>query len=147
RIAVAIILGVGVLKLMVALAAGRGNIILLLTMMIFAPYFVRRGLNPYRTRVGDDFLASLRSMFTGLRQRRASLQPGSGSREVLWLSALFGVALLPAEAFPFIRDFRERYSLEVRSGGCGGGGGCASGSGGGGGGGGCGCGGGGGGGC
>src|SRR5262249_15656495 len=103
----------------------------LILLMLLALFVVWRSGNPYRARAGDDVLAGIRSMFSGLRRRAASLRPGSGSREVLWLTALFGVAGAPAGAFPFIGDFRDRTasgsscgsSGGCGSGGCGGGGG------------------------
>src|SRR5215831_13834622 len=111
--------------LAVALSAGRSNVLFLIVMTVLALYLAWRSLNPYRTPAGNEFLASIRSMFAGLRRRRSSLRAGSGSREVLWLTALFGVASLPATAFPFVHDFRERAASaggggDGSCGGCGG---------------------------
>jgi uncharacterized protein (TIGR04222 family) len=133
RIAVIFLVGVGGVKLGVALMAGRSNVLFLIVMMMVALYVGRRSLNPYRTRAGDDVLANIRSMFAGLRQRRSLLRAGSGSREMLWLTALFGAASLPTAAFPFIRDFHEssaiRAGTSCSAGGGGSGGGGASGGG------------------
>jgi len=126
-IAAALLAGVAGVKLAVALSAGRSNVLFLIVMTVLALYLAWRSLNPYRTPAGNEFLASIRSMFAGLRRRRSSLRAGSGSREVLWLTALFGVASLPATAFPFVHDFRER----AASAGGGGDGSCSSGGGGG----------------
>ena len=118
---------VGGLKLVIAFAAGRQNVFFLIGLMLLALYLVWEIADPYRTRTGDDLLAGIRTMFSGLRRRAASIRPGSGSRDVLWLTALFGVAALPVGAFPFIGDFRDRTTASGAS--CAGGGtGCGGGS-------------------
>jgi uncharacterized protein (TIGR04222 family) len=141
--AIAALLAVGGIKLVVALSAGRSNIVFLILMMAAFVLVVRAVGRPYRTTAGDAFLAHVRTMFDGLRDRVSSIRPGSGSRELLWLTSLFGVATLPAEAFPVAQHFRPKKN--TNSGGCGAS--CGSGSGSGGAGGGCGGGGGGCGGC
>jgi uncharacterized protein (TIGR04222 family) len=134
--AVALLIGMGAAKSSVALSAGRTNITFLQIEMVLAVILAWKIHNPYRTRRGDDYLASTRSLFSGLRQRAGSLQPGSGSRDVLWLTALFGIAMLPATAFPAIAQVWPKSTSTTGSSGCGSGG--SSGCGGGGGGGGCG---------
>src|SRR5262249_26301359 len=131
-LAVAFLVLVGGGKLAIAIAAGRTNVLFLILLMLLALFVVWRSGNPYRARAGDDVLASIRSMFSGLRRRAAWPRRGSGSREVLWLPALFGVAALPAAAFPFIGDFRDRTASgsSCGSGGDGGSGGCGGGGGG-----------------
>jgi uncharacterized protein (TIGR04222 family) len=121
-IASAVLVAVGGAKLVIALGAGRHNVLFLFAMMLVALIIVWRSGNPYRSRVGDQYLGTFRTMFAGLRRRASSIAPRSGSRELLWLTALFGVAALPAAAFPFVRDFRP-----VAQGGSGcGGAGCGS---------------------
>jgi uncharacterized protein (TIGR04222 family) len=129
--ALALLIGMGGAKIWVALAAGRTNVAFLIIEMVLAVFLAWKIHNPYRTRLGDDFLASVRSLFAGLRQRAASLQPGSGSRDVVWLSALFGIAMLPASTFPAIAHVWPRPATGSGSScgastggsGCGGGGG------------------------
>jgi uncharacterized protein (TIGR04222 family) len=99
-LAVAALLGLGVIKIWIALSAGRRNVEILIVLMIVATVLATHGWNNYRTRLGDDYLASVRTLFAGLRDRAGSLRPGGATREVLWLTALFGAALLPSAVFP-----------------------------------------------
>jgi hypothetical protein len=100
--------------------------------MVLAVFLAWRIHNPYRTSLGDDYLASVRTLFARLRQRASALKPGSGSRDLLWLTALFGIAMLPASAFPAIAHVWPKPatgsgsscgSSSCGSSGCGGGGG------------------------
>jgi uncharacterized membrane protein YgcG len=99
-LAITALLGLGIIKIWIALSAGRRNIEILVVLMIAATIWATYGWNNYRTRLGDDYLASVRSLFVGLRDRAGSLRPGGATREVLWLTALFGAALLPSAVFP-----------------------------------------------
>jgi uncharacterized protein (TIGR04222 family) len=133
--AIAIVVAVGGMKLMVALGAGRANIWFLVIMMIVWMGVIWKITHPYRTATGDSVLASARGMFGGLRERVSSIRPGSGSRELLWLTSLFGVTALPAAAFPFVQHFRPKPNAGSGCGSCcggggGGGGGCGGGGGG-----------------
>jgi uncharacterized protein (TIGR04222 family) len=138
-VAMMTLVAVGGIKLLLALGAGRANVLLLIAMMVAALAIVWKLRNPYRSAAGDANLASIRSVFSDLRKRASSIRPGSGSRELLWLTALFGVAALPATAFPAVKYFRSKPASYASSG-CGSscGSGASSGCGGGGGGGGCG---------
>jgi uncharacterized protein (TIGR04222 family) len=131
-LALAVLLGVGAIKLFVAVQAGRGNVGFLIGMMVIATIVVVSYSRPYRTALGDSYLESIRSVFSGLRDRAATIRPGSGSRELLWLTALFGTAMLPTAAFPFVQELWPRSSSGGVSGGCGSssGGGCGGGGGG-----------------
>jgi len=99
-LALAALLGLGLIKIGIALSAGRRNVEILIILMVLATIVAAKIWNPYRTCLGDDYLASVRTLFTGLRDRASSLRPGGATREVLWLTALFGAALLPSAAFP-----------------------------------------------
>ena len=129
------LLGVGGIKLIIALAAGRSNVMFLIVLMAVAVAVAAIIGDPYRTVLGDSYLSGLRSMFQGLRDRASAIRPGSGSREVLWLTALFGVAVLPTSAFPFVPQLWPK-PKPTSSSGCGsasgssGGGGCGGGGGG-----------------
>lgn len=137
--AIVLLIGMGAAKSWVAVRSGRTNIGFLQIEMVIAIVAAWKIHNPYRTRRGDDYLASVRSLFGSLRQRADSLRPGSGSRDVLWLTALFGAAMLPATAFPAIAHVWPKPTASGNSSSCGSGSsGCGGGGGGGGGCGGCG---------
>jgi uncharacterized protein (TIGR04222 family) len=132
--ALAALVGVGGIKLAIALSAGRSNIGFLIVMMLVAAFVAFRGRGPYRTTMGDSYLASIRNMFAGLHERAAAIRPGSGSRELLWLTALFGITAVPAAAFPFVPQLWPK-PAQASSAGCGSscgssGGGCGGGGGG-----------------
>jgi uncharacterized protein (TIGR04222 family) len=133
-IAVVALAGVGGIKLLVALSIGGTSIVVQLLLMALAILIAALIWNPYRTDRGDAYLESVRSLFEDLRQRASSLQPGSGTRELLWLTALFGTTWLPATSFAAIADVWRPPPEKKRSdrdgcgggavGSCGGGGGC-----------------------
>ena len=101
-LAIAAVLGLGFIKIGIALSAGRRNIEILIVLMVFATVLAAKAWNPYRTRLGEDYLASVRTLYAGLRDRATSLRPGGATSEVLWLTALFGAALLPSAVFPVV---------------------------------------------
>ena len=136
-LAITALLGLGIIKIWIALSAGRRNIEILIILMIAATIWATYGWNNYRTRLGDDYLASVRSLFTGLRDRAGSLRPGGATREVMWLTALFGAALLPSAVFPatayaWPKAAPKSGGSSCGGSGCGGGGGSSCGGGGGG---------------
>lgn len=133
-IAVAVLLGVGAAKLWVAWLHGRSNVWLLIILMGFAVVMAWHLSGGHRTILGDRYLVSVRGLFSGLRKRAQSLRPERDYRDLLWLTALFGVAAAPAEAYPFAKYFTpEKKGSSCNSGtGCGSSGGSSCGGGGGG---------------
>ena len=123
---------VGGIKLWVAWMAGRTNVIILIVLMIVAAIAAVNIARPYRTSLGSAYLGSLRSLFSSLRGRAATIQPGGASRDLLWLAALYGASVLPVSAFPFVRDFWPKRGSSDSSYSCGSGGGSSCGGGGGG---------------
>jgi len=122
--AVMTLVGMAGAKIVIALGVGRTNVGLLIILTVVMIVLATLIWNPYRTRRGDDYLSSVQSLFTGLRRRASELRPGSGNRDLLWLTALFGVATLPMTAFPAAALLQPKSDR----GGCGGGGGgCGSG--------------------
>jgi uncharacterized protein (TIGR04222 family) len=123
---------VGGIKLWVAWTAGRSNVIFLIVLMIVAAIAAVNISNPYRTSLGSAYLGSLRSLFSNLRARAATIQPGGGSRDLLWLAALYGASVLPASAFPFVQEVWPRRGSSDGGSSCGSGGssGCGGGGGG-----------------
>jgi|SRR5262245_13090243 len=123
---------VGGAKLWIALAAGRSNVIILIILMVVAAIAAFKLANPYRTSLGSAYLAAVRRLFSRLRERAATIRPGGGSKDLLWLTALFGAGAVPVATFPFIRDFWPKQGSDGGSscGSSGGGGGCGGGGGG-----------------
>lgn len=130
-LAILALVGVGGAKIMVALSSGRRNIEFLIALMVVAVIIATRIWNPYRTSLGDDYLVCVRSLFANLRERGHTLRPGRATNDLLWLTALFGVAMLPSTTFPAMAYVWPRPAASsgsscgssCGSSGCGGGGG------------------------
>ena len=139
RAAIALLVIVALIKIGVALTRGR-PFMFLVFMCIFAVVLVRAVQSRViRTQYGEGVLSNTRNLFSGLRERVSALNSGSGSNDLLWLSALYGIAAVPTAAFPFVDEFRRWLTPPSSSGsscsssGCGsscGGGGCGGGCGG-----------------
>jgi uncharacterized protein (TIGR04222 family) len=138
-LATALLWGVALVKILVALARGRSNIgflIILATAFGVAAWRLGR---PRITRRGIAMLSSLRKLFSGLKDRAPLLRPSETADEVLLLAAVFGVGAVPGTVFPVRTLFPRASSFPTSScgsacgsscgGGCGGGG-CGGGCGG-----------------
>jgi uncharacterized protein (TIGR04222 family) len=124
-VAAALLLGIGAIKIVVALERGRINVELLVILMVvglavLAGMAVRR-----RTGLGDAMLADLNRLFRALRGRAASIARGAMTSDAMLLAAVFGLAALPISAFPEVR----RIYAQAASGGADGGSGSSCGSG------------------
>jgi uncharacterized protein (TIGR04222 family) len=133
-VAAAILLGVGAVKIVVALGRGRTNVEFLVILMVVGLVLLGGAVMRRRTGLGDAMLADLNRLFRALRGRAASIARGSMTSDAMLLAAVFGLSALPVSAFPEVR----RVYAQAASGGGGDGGGSSCGSGCGGGGGGCG---------
>ena len=135
--ATAILLGVSLVKIVIAVGRGRSNVgflIILTVVGLLAVWFLVRRR---RTHLGNQMLNDLRRLFNGLWLRAERIQPGSMTSDVMLLAAVFGLSALPATGFA---DLRRIYKQSAGSGkgcgsacgsGCGGGGGGDGGGGGG----------------
>jgi uncharacterized protein (TIGR04222 family) len=126
----ALLLTAGI-KIEIAISRGHSNVEFLIVLVVFAVVIAFIVGNPYRTSRGTAYLRSVCNLFTDLKGRAASVRPGGETKELLWLTALFGMSALPASAFPFIKEFPTRSSSSSSCSSCGGGG-CGGGDGGGG---------------
>jgi len=138
--AAGILLAVAAIKIEVALARGRSNIQFLIILTILLVIFALSMAALRRTRRGDAFLKDMRTLLGSLKDRSSAFVPRSNTDEVLLLSAVFGVAALPAGAYPYARALFPKAGADGSScgsasscgsscggGGCGGGcGGCGS---------------------
>ena len=139
-LALGLLASVGAVKVMLALARGHHNIVLLLVLMAVFGGFALWQLLPDSTGRGALALADLRTLFARLRTRATRLVPGGETNEMALLAAVFGLHALPVNAFPYVK---QMYGPKPGSGGdssssssgcgssdgggssgCGGGGGC-----------------------
>jgi uncharacterized protein (TIGR04222 family) len=93
-----LLLGVGGVKVKVALARGHFNIALLVILTAVAAIFMLKRKAPQRTRKGERALQDLRTNFARLESRAHEIEPGGASRDLVLLAAIFGLAALPAVA-------------------------------------------------
>jgi len=87
---------------MVARAAGHRNVGLLGILVVIGVIVIAMLRGGYRTHLGDSYFSSMHGRLQSLHDRATTIKPGSGSRELLWLTALFGAAALPTETFPSV---------------------------------------------
>lgn len=131
---IVIVDGVAGIKIAIGISRGR-PVLFLIILSAIALLLVLAVGGPRRTAQGDDFLNSVRRLFAGLRQRKASLQRGGATADLALLAAVFGVTEVPASVFPSGSLFVRTESSSASSGGCGsssssscgGGGGCGGG--------------------
>lgn len=138
-VALAILIGLAGVKINVALGRGRTNIVFLIVLAIVFAVVTMVITAGTRTARGAAFLQDLRLLFSRLRQRVSALEPGTATPDVMLAAAVFGVGVLPASRFAYVRQLFPSASSTSSS--CGSSSGCGGGSGGGCGGGGGGCGG------
>jgi len=116
-------------KVLVALGRGRTNVWLLIVACAVFMFVLSRLANPFRTLAGESMLADLRTLFSALRDRAASISINTGNNDLPLLAAVFGVHSLPGSSSSIARKlFRKPGSPfgSSSSSGCGSGGSCGS---------------------
>jgi uncharacterized protein (TIGR04222 family) len=94
-VALLIVVGLALAKIIVALSTGHNNIQILIVLMIIVPIGVAIAGRPRRTRAGDRMIADLRTLFEGLKQRSAEVQNGASPAEFALMTAVFGMSMAP----------------------------------------------------
>jgi len=128
-IAAAVLLGIGLVKLYVALEHGRTNVGFLVLLMAFALWLLITAARRQRTALGDAVLSDLQRLFHGLRGQAARATEGGATSDAMLLAAVFGLSALPSLAFGEIKRVFAKADQggsscgSSSSGGCGGGGG------------------------
>ena len=107
-IGIVILLGVAVLKILIALSRGRTNILFLVIMSALSVYVTSRLSNPFRTERGEKFLQDVRSLFSTLKLRADSLRPGGATTDLVWLASAFGLAEVSPILFPQVSALIKR---------------------------------------
>lgn len=107
-VAIFILWGVAILKILIALSRGRTNILFLVIMSALAAYVTSRLSHPFRTERGEKFLQDVRSLFSTLRQRADSLRPGGATTDLVWLASAFGLAEVSPILFPQVSALIKR---------------------------------------
>jgi uncharacterized protein (TIGR04222 family) len=114
-----VLLGVAGIKLILAFMRGRSNVGFLLVMTGVAVVVAYKVTHPSRTTRGSAFLADLRTMFAGLKDRRLSILPGGATGEAALLAAVYGLSMLPAEVFPYVQTLYPKAASSSGGSSCG----------------------------
>jgi uncharacterized protein (TIGR04222 family) len=129
----AILVGIALAKILVAIATGHSNIVFLLMLCVASVYFLARQITARRTLAGSTALSNLATLFASLKSRRNSLSADSAAEATL-LGAVFGVYVMPDldaiawdKLFPKPKSSASSGCNAGTGSGCGGGGGCGSG--------------------
>ena len=135
--AIALLIGVAVARALYAAGHGRHNIGFLLIFALIGGIALVVAWRRRRTGLGDAALDRLKVLFAKLKRRTSELVPGGQNNDAVLSAALFGMAILPTDSFPYLeRVFPKPKSSSDSSssgdsgssdsgGGCGGGcGGC-----------------------
>ena len=115
-IACAIVGGVGVIKVLVALARGRTNVWFLVILMVAAIVIAIKISFPRLTESGKAMIADLQNLYSGLKDRALSLHTGGATIEPMMLAAVFGVGALAGPSFAFTDSLFPRARKEAASG-------------------------------
>lgn len=130
-VALVMVMGLGVAKLLVAISRGRSNVGFLILLLFFSFFIcVRLMKSPFHTAAGSRYLSWLKQSHKGLRSMVIDGRR-SGLGELALAAGIFGIAALPALQ-PLHKAFVPPSSSSGGDGGsgCGGGGGCGGGCGG-----------------
>jgi uncharacterized protein (TIGR04222 family) len=103
--AIALIAGVALVRIDLALARGHINLDFLIALAVVAAIVAVKVGNPRRTAFGAAVLRNLRGLFSGLLRQVDAIRPGSHSNDLLWLAAVFGLDVIPSSACPSIGRF------------------------------------------
>jgi uncharacterized protein (TIGR04222 family) len=107
-IAVAILVGLAGAKIYTALQRGRTNVWFLIILALVACVAVYGLSATRRTARGDALVTDLRRLFGRLRARAGLIRPGGGTADAALLAAVFGLGMLPAAGFGFVRRLYPR---------------------------------------
>jgi uncharacterized protein (TIGR04222 family) len=115
-------------KIAVALARGRTNILFLVLLAVIVPFAVYAVVRRFRTALGDEVYSRLQAAFSRLGDRGPSLRVDQTTSELTYLAALFGVTALPAAMLGIVEPLQLHPPRPVASGWSGSGSSCSSGS-------------------
>jgi uncharacterized protein (TIGR04222 family) len=109
------ILVVGLTKIGVALWYGYTNIGFTVIIMVVAAIWALTFIGDYRTRFGNYVIKSLESLFEGMRAQAATLKANASLAQIALLAGVYGVAALPADVFPEVREAFPRAPTDSSS--------------------------------
>ncbi len=105
---VLVMVGIAVLRIGNALVHGRHNVGFLVVLTVVTVVAMVPAYRDRLTGLGREALAKLRTLFRSLKARAASIAPGGATSDAVLLAAVFGLAALPAHAFPCVQQLYPR---------------------------------------
>jgi uncharacterized protein (TIGR04222 family) len=114
--ALAVLVGVALLKILIAIERGHRNIGFLIFLVFISVILCVKVSSPRLTARGKATLEGLRGLFGSLKQRGSKLKPGGNPNELLLLGAVFGAAALPAALAPHAKALFPRAASASGSG-------------------------------
>jgi len=101
--ALGLLLAVGMFKIDVAISRGRYNIGFLIGLMIVDVILTIAIGFPRLTAIGSSMVADLQSLFSRLKKAQSTTTHGTPNEAVM-LAAVFGMAAMPAVAYPYVKQ-------------------------------------------
>lgn len=105
------------LKVIIAFSRGKTNVLYLVWMTVCATLLLRSVCFPRLSAKGAAMLEDLQILYGRLRDRAQGFRTGGVDPDVLMLSAVFGIGLLPASKFAFATELYPRAASNGSSGG------------------------------
>ncbi len=100
--------GLAIVRILQALSRGRFNIVFLVVLALAACAIAFSIYASRKTSAGSRKLGSLETLMGRLKARAPTLESGGATNEALLAAAVFGLAILPIEAFPFLEQMFPR---------------------------------------
>jgi uncharacterized protein (TIGR04222 family) len=94
-VALAVVLGLAIVKLYVALTTGHSNVQFLIFLAALFAFLVIRISRPRLSLAGERVVADLRTLCAGLKERSQHIQNGASPAEFALMAAVFGIAAIP----------------------------------------------------
>ncbi len=130
-----VMVGISAWRITNSLSHGKSNIVFLVELTFICIIVLHAAYRNRVTGAGKAALDRLKRLFAGLKLQAPRIRAGGESQDAALLAALFGLALLPADQFPYVRRLYPPSTSGSGDGGGsgsdgGGGGGCGGGCGG-----------------
>lgn len=115
-IACAVLGGVAVVKILIALERGRTNVWFLIILTVVAIIVAVKISFPRLTESGKAMIGDLQNLYSGLKDRALFLRTGGATIEPMLLAAVFGIGALESADFAFTRVLFPRAQAAADSG-------------------------------